>query len=485
MTGTHREPDSATVVSTPADVGAAAGPGADTWHDRIQSEPLWYSVLRLGLPAALALFAHAAINLVDLLLVGRFGPDAVAGVHAATTINFLPMLLGNGITVATLSMLSRRLGAGDLAGARALARRSQLWMLALGLGIGGLGGLLVEPSIAIQGDIGTAASGYGIDYLLVSQLGAFTMFALMQVTTVMRAAGEIVMPVALLVLANVLNLLLDVVLMFGWDAAGIPAYGPVGAAWASVLGRFVAVLPGLWWLRRPKHPLRLERDGDRIGDEFGSALRLAVPQTLQMLVRALLVVAVNRVAHDSSGDAALAALGVTMRLDTTVLFSTLGFATAGTTVVGHLIGAGRHAEAQRAARMTVIQAGLFAVFAILLLVLFADAWIQIFIAAPGVAVLAEGRLYLQLAAWQHLPAACCIAMAGAVNGAGRMVAPMVLDLVGFGGLLIPVLLLAGWAQAPLAVCWAWLVVGQALLLLAYGLYLRRTNWTEPPRALPA
>jgi Na+-driven multidrug efflux pump len=94
--------------------------------------------------------------------------------------------------------------------------------------------------------------------------------------------------------------------------------------------------------------------------------------------------------------------------------------------------------------------------------------------------MAEGRRYLWVAAWQHLPAAFCIAIAGAINGAGRMVAPMLLDLAGFAGLLLPALLIAHWTRAPLGTVWLLLVVGQLLLAVAYAQFVERRAWTEPP-----
>jgi len=63
------------------------------------------AVLTLGLPLALGLASHAIVNLVDLVLVGRLGDDAIRAAHVASTWNFLPMILGNCVSTALLARL--------------------------------------------------------------------------------------------------------------------------------------------------------------------------------------------------------------------------------------------------------------------------------------------------------------------------------------------------------------------------------------------
>ncbi|MFN6195025.1 MAG: hypothetical protein ACK5BN_14530, partial [Planctomycetota bacterium] len=70
------------------------------------------SVLVQGLPLALGLASHAAINLVDLAMVGRLGGAAVQAAHVGSTWNFLPMIVGNCVSTALLAHASRLLGAG-------------------------------------------------------------------------------------------------------------------------------------------------------------------------------------------------------------------------------------------------------------------------------------------------------------------------------------------------------------------------------------
>src|SRR5690606_22142631 len=178
------------------------------------------AVLLLGLPLALGLASHGLINLVDLALVGRLGGDAILAAHVASTWNFLPMIVGQCVSTALLAQLSRRLGEGDRDGARRLHLRAQWWMLWLSIGIG-VATALPAPCMVEQTGLTGSARTDAIHYLVVSNLGCIPMFVLMQTTAAMRAVGEALVPLLLLLLANLLNLLGDVVLLFGWEWAGI------------------------------------------------------------------------------------------------------------------------------------------------------------------------------------------------------------------------------------------------------------------------
>lgn len=457
-------------------------------QDPILHAPLLALTLRQGLPLALGMASHVLFNLVDLLLVGHLGAAAVAGVHVATTINFLAMIIGNGVTVAALSLLSRALGAGQPARAREVNSRLQVLMIALGVVLGGIGALLVVPCIDLQGVIGEAR-GIGIHYLLVSNLGTVTMFVLMATTTTMRALGEGWMPFFLLIGANVLNLVLDVVLLFGWDALGIPAFGAPGAAYGTVIARGVFGAVGLWWIRRPGYRLRPvlpRRMATRAAQARWQILLLGMPQSMQMFVRAVVVIALTRLAGDLAGQDAIAALGVTTRLDTMILFAAVGFASAATAIAGRNAGAGRwdrvHGACLAAGVWALVVGGIMvAGFA-----LNARWLIDLFIRDAAEPVVVAGALYLRVAALGQPLAAFAIALGGGINGSGRMLAPMVIDAIAYLGLLLPAAIVFGSTVegASLRGVWWIFVAAHIALAGAYLWYLRARFASSARRTQP-
>lgn len=434
-------------------------------------------VLWLGLPLALGLASHAVINIVDLVLVGRLGADAIRAAHVASTWNFLPMILGNCVSTALLARLSQVLGRGEREHARALHRRAESFMVGFAVAVAIASALPVVPMVAITGLEGAVADD-AVHYLLVSNLGCIPMFVLMQTTAAMRAAGEAAMPLLLLLLANVLNLGLDLVLLFGWEPLGIPSIGVVGAAYASVASRTVAAGLAIAWLRRRSHVLSLRSAPPTPEAVALPLLADAWPQVVQIGLRAGLVVALTIVVQRRFGDAATAALGITTRLDTVILFAALGFANAATAFAGRAVAIGRAGQARAAGLWAAVMAGGFG----LLVLLAMQRWSQPLVACflPGAApdVHAATDLYLATAGWSQVLGAVALGAIGAVQGAGRMVSPLVVDLLGFT-------LLCGWflrvvfADAPLGAVYDSLVVGMAAVALLHVVYVGFGRWPHP------
>jgi len=467
-------------VDVTADPLDSAAPAEAVARGMIGARPLPI-LLRHGSLLALGMASHASVNLVDLWLVGKLGAAAVAGVHVATVINFLPMILGNGVSVASLAAMSRTLGAGRVADGRRIASRALGLMLVLGLVLGGVLAAVAVPCVDVQGASGEARA-VGIHYLVVANLGTVTMFLLMQATASMRAAGEVWIPVALLVGANVLNLLLDILLMFGWEAVGVPAMGAPGAAYASVAARALAAAAGLWWLRCRSHPLRLEglfrRGPPR---ELRGLLLVGLPQSMQMVVRTLMLVVLTSVAQSISGQTALVALGVTTRLDTVVLFTAAGFASAGTALVGHALGAGRETRARGIASLTAWCSFVAGSLVAGVVYVLAPYLIGFFVEGADAAVVAMGTAYLGVAVAGHALGCFALGATGGVNGAGRTMPPLLLDLATYLIVLPPALVLAARLCEPggtLAPLWWSTVAVNGVLALSHAVYLRRGRWSE-------
>lgn len=438
------------------------------------------TVLAFGLPLAFGMAAHASFNLVDLWIVGELGEDAVAAVHLGSTINFFPMIVGNGLSVGVVAIVSRLLGAGRRGEAGQLANFAALLMLGLGLLLGGLCALYATELIALQS--GDGASGdAGEGYLVVVSWGTFTMFGLMHLTGLLRAMGNASWTLFLMLGSNALNIALDYAFIFGWEALGIPAMGAVGAAWASVLARGIFTIVGLLVLMRRDSPLRPGLRMPRaLALHAKEIVRLGLPQSVQMFVRASLVVTVTRLAGELGGRSAQAALSVATRLDTVVLFAAVGWAGAATAMVGQSSARALPERCHRLTWTTVLFAAGAGLAVGLIFVVYSDAIYRVFVPGGSEAYFREGRRYFEILAFAHPAASATLVLAGAWNGVGVSVRPMLFDLVFYGLLLQPALFVwqAAGASGGLAWCWIAVLLANWLLLVAYAVAMRRSAWAR-------
>lgn len=445
------------------------------------------SVLRralgFGLPLALGMASHAAFNLIDLWIVGELGEDAVGGVHVAGTINFFPMILGNGVSVGAVALVAQRAGAGDKDDAHRAANLALQLMCGLGVALGLLFWAFAGPMCAALQVRGEQLR-IGTEYLEVMSLGTITMYLVMHVTGMLRAVGNAFWPVVILFGSNALNIVLDVLLIWGWDPFGIPALslpalGAPGAAWASVLSRLVGALFGFWICWRGRGVVR---PGFALPRELGRRLRflvrIGVPQSVQMFVRASLILTMTAIAGVVGGDAATAALGISTRLDSFLLFAGLGWASAATAMVGQALGAANGGRCRGTARLIAWLAALMALLLGLAYWIFPETLLGAFVASPSEELLRIGGEYLRIVAFAHPAAAASIVLAGAMNGAGRSVLPMLLDGLTIGLLAQPLFWLWWEFEQPygLAGAWSIVVAGNVALLGLYGLAMRSGRW---------
>jgi putative MATE family efflux protein len=315
-----------------------------------------------------------------------------------------------------------------------------LWSALFGLiGLGGAG-FIMHDLVGAKGQV----ADIGTRYLRVILGGSFSIFFLLQVTTIQRALGSSKTPVAMLLLSNVLNLILAVLLVYGpGDAPPVFAWGPpvarllhiprmqvVGAAWATIIARVVTLCP-LWFVVIRRFGL-FER-GARGGLDrrtAGAIFRIAWPSSTQLVIRILAMLAVHalvaRAFTTQSDQSATTALGIVFRLETMALFVGLGWGSAAQTFVGQNLGAGKAARAVSSGWM----AALYNLSAMALLVFvyqnFGLPVIRFFDDDPNVVGVALG--YLSVVAPSYIPLGVGIVLGSAMTGAGATRTTMLIDL---------------------------------------------------------
>jgi len=390
------------------------------------------SLLRLAGPMFASALLQNTQSLIDLFWVGRLGPDAVAALALSGTVLFLMWPLVMGLCVGTVALVARHTGAGRSHAAAAAAGQSLGLSIEAGLFVG-IGGILVlRPLLVLIGPEPAVAALAG-DYLVVSFGGFFTVFLLAVSTSVMQGAGNALRPMTGMILANLINLALDPVLIFG--LLGCPALGVRGAAWATVFSQVAACvvvtgslfrgIPRLkvaWLDLRPRFHLAWE------------IFRIGIFSAGQMLARSLMAFALFRIVA-SCGTAALAGYGIGMRFHQMILLPCFVLGNASAALVGQNLGASRPDRAVRAGWLAAgIGMGLN-LFSAVVMMLFAEPMTAFFSSDP--AVVAVGSAYLRLVSFFYVFAALGIVLGRSMNGAGDTVPTMLITIVTLWGIQVP------------------------------------------------
>lgn len=414
-------------------------------------------ILRLAGPALATLLAEPAYLLVDTAIVGHLGTAQLGGLAVASSILLTAYSLCIFLAYGTTAAVARHLGAGERAAAADQAVQG-VW-LGVGVGLVLTAGLAVGSGslVSLLGARGAVAAN-ALVYLRISLVGVPFLLLTLAGTGYLRGLQDTRTPLLVSVATVLLNLVIELVLVFGFDQ-GIGA-----SALSTVLAQVVG---GAVYARAVVRAAR--RDGARLRPDLAAQRRLLrVGADLVVRTAALRgsLVAITAVAT-RMGRNEVAAHQIVFEVWSLLAMALDALAIAGQALVGRLLGAGE-AVAARAASHRLLVVGLLGSGATTVLLLAVRPVLPgVFTPDPAVAELV--RFLLLWAAVLQPVAAVAFVLDGVLIGAGDQrylaramgVAALVLVLA-----LLPVLPLG------LGVGWLWFAFG-LLMAVRAGTLLSR------------
>jgi putative MATE family efflux protein len=291
-------------------------------HDR--------EILRLAVPAFLALVAEPMFLLADAAIVGHLGTPELAGLGIAGAVLQTAVGLCVFLAYGTTASVARRVGSGDVRGALAQGVDG-VWLAALIGTVTTVAGVLLAGRLVGLFGAGPAVDVPATTYLRLAFLGVVPLLVMLAATGVLRGLQDTRTPLVVAVVGNLLNIVLNVVLVFGLDL-GI-AGSAIGTDLAQ-LGSAAALLAVVVRAaRREGAALRPDLAGVRRAAHAGVAL---VVRTLTL--RASLLVTTYVAA--SLGAASVAAHQLALTVWTFLAFALDAIAIAAQALTGRSLGAG-------------------------------------------------------------------------------------------------------------------------------------------------
>ena len=301
-------------------------------HDR--------EIVRLAVPAFLALVAEPMFLLTDAAIIGHLGTAPLAGLGVAAVI--LQTVVGLCVFLAygTTAGVARLLGAGDRRGALAQGIDGVWLAVLIGSVVTVLGILLTGPLVDAFG-AGPTVAGPATTYLRIAFLGTTPLLVMLASTGILRGLQDTRTPLVVAVAGNVLNAALNLLLVY--VAGPVAGLGIAGSAWGSVLAQVASAAALLAVVVRAAR-----REGASLAPDLPgirSAAHAAVPLVIRTLtLRAALLVTTYAVAtgavtgREQAVDLATHQLALTIW--TFLAFSLDAIAIAAQAITGRYLGAG-------------------------------------------------------------------------------------------------------------------------------------------------
>jgi putative MATE family efflux protein len=352
--------------------------------------------------------------------------------------------------------------------------------------------LVIYGVMQAKGEVAELATGY----LQIAMGGAYSIFFLLQITAILRAYGHSKTAAVLLVSGNVLNVVLNLVLVYGPGptpeyfafaqpvavALGIPRMGLNGTAWATLIGRTVPVIFGLIVLWRTVR-------GDRSGFSMfhpewrmlSRLVKIGWPSSAQLVVRiGAILVFLSLINSNYTTDAdahTLTAYSICLRLETLVLFLGMGWGAAASTYVGTNLGAKQRTRAHRAGWIAASYNAVLTAVMVALFIEYSDPILGFFEHSPD--VLASGREYLTFVAPSYVLVAIGVVLSQALTGAGATLASLVLDASVLVLAVVPAaIVVTEAAGAPPVGLWVTMAVGNAVIAAVFAVYYAKGKFLD-------
>ncbi|MCD4769641.1 MAG: MATE family efflux transporter [Bacteroidales bacterium] len=402
-----------------------------TDHDFTKGK-LSRAIFLLSIPMVLEMIMESIFAIVDIYFVSKLGPDAVAAVGITESMITIVYSIAIGLSIATTSVISRRIGEKDADRAGRTAFQSIITGIIVSL-------LIAVPGILFASDL---LRLMGANDLIVSDLAGYTqimlggnmvIMLLFIINAVFRSSGDAAISMRVLWIANIINIILDPCLIFGLGP--FPELGITGAAVATTIGRGTAVIYQLIILFRGNKRVKILADYIRINLRLiGKIVKISLGGIGQSIIATSSWVILVRIISEF-GSEVLAGYTIAIRIIIFALLPSWGISNAAATLVGQNLGAKKPDRAEKAVWITgwinMILLGLFGV----VMILFPRPFISFFI--DDILVIESGIMGLKIISAGFIAYGLGMVLINSFNGAGDTATPTKINFLAFWIIEIP------------------------------------------------
>ena len=449
----------------------------------LTSGPILKTLVLFSAPTLASNILQSLNGSINSIWVGRLlGEGALAATANANVVMFLVFAAAFGFGMAATVKIGQAFGARDVLAARRTFGSAVGFCVLLSLVVGSLGWIFAPQLLTAMGAPGETY-GFALTYLRVIFIAMPASMITVMLGMGLRGSGDAATPLKFMVLSSALDVCLNPLLIGGYGP--IPAMGIAGAALATAIASFIAMIGIVTYVYAKDLPLRLR--GPELKwlwprrDELGYILTKGLPMGAQMLVISaagiIVIGLVNR-----EGLLVSAAYGAALQLWTYLQMPAMAISAAVSAMAAQAIGAGLDQRLGRISRSGVLlNLGVTGALCALIL-LFDRPALELFLGSGSPSV-DEARHIQFLASWSYLLFGITMVLFGTMRAGGVVWAPLIILAIA----MYPVRLGFYYAFYPsLGADALWLafpVSSAAAVAMAVYAY-RRPGWRRQSSAVP-
>ncbi len=366
-------------------------------------------LLRLSPPVMLALLIQSVYNIVDSFFVARYSEEGLTALSIIYPLQLLMTALATGTGTGINILISRMDGCGEREKQHDVIRSGLFLAVIHFLMFAFFWNLLAKEYFAVSSGSELVRT-QGTIYMRIVCAGSLGLFIESACTKVLQARGDMLLPMAAQVTGSVINVVLDLLLIFG--QGGFPRLGIAGAAIATVIGQWAAMLFTLSGVIR-SHSLRGHISRKTCTSIYQNGIGSIVTQSLYTFY----IIGLNMILKGFTEDA-VTVLGLYYKIQTFFFIPLLGFQQVLIPVISYNYGAGRIKRARQILRTALIISSVIMTAAMLIFLLFPRQLLAVFTDSPS--ILTIGSYAFPVISLSFIFAGFTIAATSYLQGIGRM-----------------------------------------------------------------
>ncbi len=387
-------------------------------------------ILNFALPMLFGNIFQQMYNVVDSIIVGKvLGDKALAAVGANFPFIFALISFVVGIAIGATVIIAQYFGAKQMDKVKKTIDTLYIFMFFAAILLTVAGTSLSSYVFSII-DLPNDVLPLAIEYFNYYALGFIFFFGFQGTSAILRGLGDSKTPVYFLIIATVMNILLDILFVVVFKL------GIKGVSIATVIAQAGAFFTIIWYLNKYHRfleftPLKMKFDKSI----FLKSVKIGLPSGFQQTFVALGSLALYKIVN-MFGVPTIAAYTIAMRLDSFAVMPAMNFSAAISTFVGQNIGANKYERIGNGLKSALRMVGLIAVSVSILAMIFAEPLIKLFTESPEVVEI--GVQYIHIVTPFYLIFSAMFIFNGILRGAGDTLIPMIITLLALWAIRLPV-----------------------------------------------
>lgn len=400
------------------------------------SYPIPKAVAALALPCVLSNIVNVIYNMADTYFVSLMeDTNATAAVSITMPVFLFFVAFGNIFGVGGSAYISRSLGAGKREKVKQISSFCVFSSIGAGVLLLALILIFINPLVSGLGASAGAVSEYSKDYLKYIALGGPLIVTSITASNLIRGEGAAKESMIGMMIGTVTNIILDPVMILIFDM------GVGGAAIATVIGNLASVVYYAFYLIRGNSILSCNPKRFYAGDRIAAnVIPIGVPAAINNILMSLSNIILNNLMKDY-GEAAVAALGIAMKVNMLIVFVQMGMGMGIQPLIGYSFGAKNIKRLKGTIKFTILCTVIFGTILSVLYFIFTSSIINLFNGENDPLVTEYGVKILRALIITGPFIGIMFAFNFAFQGMGKPVPSLVLSLGRQGLIFLPVVII--------------------------------------------